>query len=120
MDWTLQTVLPIAALAGAAAVLPWAFHRFMEDTIRALWIAITASTGALTVMGAAIFAVLYTENGLSFGAMQADPLGAAGHFLSLGLRASLVWLPVLALSGISLGQRIEARRGAAMAARDPD
>jgi hypothetical protein len=46
------------------------------------------------------------------------PIEAAVHFLRLGLSSAIVWLPVLLLTGLALGQRSEARLSKLREARE--
>ena len=65
-----------------------------------------ASALILILAGAAIFAALYAAEGVD---LARRPGAAAVHFLRLGLSSAIVWLPVLLLTGLALGQRSEAR-----------
>ena len=58
------------------------------------------------MVGSALFAALYVAEGVDLSRRTGD---AIGHFLRLGLSTSIVWLPLLLLTGLALGQRTEAR-----------
>lgn len=106
LDWTLGTILPLALLAAGGAVVPLALYRLHGPRLRALALNLLASAVILILVGGGAFAVLYTLQGAD---ISRRPLAALLHFLRLGLSSAIVWLPVLLLTGIALGQRSEAR-----------
>jgi|GEM_PF-5253584 len=106
LDWALQTLIPLALLSAGAVILPMLFYRRHGPDLRSLALNLVASAAILIAFGTAIFAVLYLWAGAD---LSRRPAAAAGHLLRLGLSAALIWLPVLLLTGISLGIRSEAR-----------
>lgn len=105
-DWTLGTLLPLALLAAGGALVPVLLYRLHGPELRALALNLVASAAIMLLAGAGLFALLYAAEGVD---LARRPVAAALHFLRLGLSSSLVWLPVLLLAGIALGQRSEAR-----------
>ena len=106
LEWTFQTILPLVLLAAGGAAVPVALYRFHGPGLRALALNLLASALILVAAGGAVFAVLYALEGAD---LARRPLAAVLHFLNLGLSSALVWLPVLLLTGLALGQRSEAR-----------
>lgn len=111
---TLIAILVLGLLGWAVPVL---LMRVLPDTLRGLAVAILVSVPVLTLAGAGLFVWHYARR-VGLGAL-ADP-GAALHFWNLGVRAALIWGPVLALTALGLAHGIERRNGERMAARDPD
>jgi hypothetical protein len=105
-DWSLGTLLPLALLAAGGALVPTALYRLHGPRLAPLALNLAASAFILILAGAAIFAALYAARGVD---VARRPAAAAMHFLDLGLSSALVWLPVLLLTGLALGQRSEAR-----------
>lgn len=119
MSWTAETLVPITLLGLAAVVLPRiAMARGAQTHWRLLRV-LAATAAALVLAGAALFAGLYALRGVPAEALSEMQAQATLHFLRLGLLPALVWLPVLLLNALALAQRIEARRGEALAARKP-
>lgn len=114
---TASTIIPILVLAVLGAVVPVVTMRFLPDSLRGLAVAVMISVVVLTLTGSGLFVWFYAE-GVGLAAVLTRE--AIGHFWSLGVRAALVWLPILALTTLGLGQGIERRRGERMAARDRD
>lgn len=106
LDWTLQTLLPLVFLASAAVLVPVILYRFHGPELRPLALNLLVSTLLLVLLATLLFAGLYISQGAVLGLR---PLAAAVHLLRLGLSSALVWLPVLLLTGLSLGIRSEAR-----------
>lgn len=106
LDWTLQTLVPLALLAAGAVVFPMLFYRRHGPQLRSLALNLLTSAAILVLLGTAIFAVLYVCEGAD---LSRQPSAALAHLFTLGLSAALVWLPILLLTGISLGIRSEAR-----------
>ncbi len=106
LDWSLGTLLPLALLAAGGALVPLAVYRLHGPRLAPLALNLAASALLLIITGAAIFAALYAAEGVD---LARRPGAAAVHFLRLGLSSALVWLPVLLLTGLALGQRSEAR-----------
>lgn len=120
MNWTVETLIPVVLLATLAGALPWALLRNFPRSQRSLALALAGSSLVLCVAGGVLFAGLYLLGGLPTEALTDAPLSNALYFLRLGLSSAIVWLPILLLSGFALAQRIEAEKGAALAARPKD
>lgn len=114
-DWTFGTLLPLALLAAGGALVPLALYRLHGPRLLPLALNLLASALLLVIAGSAVFAVLYAAEGAD---LARRPVAAALHFLRLGLSSSLVWLPILLLTGIALGQRSEARLARLREARE--
>lgn len=114
-DWTLQTVVPAVALALAGAALPLLLVRRHGPSLKALAADLVISAILLVLLGGGLFAALYADQGVD---LARRPVGAAIHLLGLGVSASLVWLPVLLLTGLALGQRTEAQLSKLREARE--
>lgn len=106
LDWSLGTLLPLALLAAGGAVVPLLLYRFHGPRLLPLALNLAASALLLILAGAAVFAALYAAEGVD---LARRPGAAAVHFIGLGLSSAIVWLPVLLLTGLALGQRSEAR-----------
>lgn len=106
LDWTLGTILPLVLLAAGGVALPLGFYRLHGPRLAPLAVNLAVSACLLILAGAVTFAVLYAAEGVD---LTRRPGAAALHFLRLGLSSALVWLPVLLLTGLALGQRSEAR-----------
>jgi hypothetical protein len=115
IDWTLGTLLPLALLAAGGALVPLALYRLHGPRLAPLAINLAVSSLLLILAGAAFFAALYAAEGVD---LTRRPGAAALHFLRLGLSSAIVWLPVLLLTGLALGQRSEARLARAREARE--
>ena len=120
MEFAVATILPIVALGVAGALVPIAAMRLMPDTLIGLSLAAVLSVILLTVGGAILFAFIYGGSGVAVANRLGGAFSVPLHFVGLGLRAALVWAPVLLLTLIALGQGIERRRGERLAARDGD
>jgi hypothetical protein len=106
LDWSLGTLLPLGLLAAGGALVPIALYRLHGPRLAPLALNLAVSALILIIAGAAIFATLYAAEGVD---LTRRPGAAAVHFLNLGLSSAIVWLPVLLLTGLALGQRSEAR-----------
>jgi len=106
LDWSLGTLSLLALLAAGGALLPVALYRLHGPRLAPLALNLAASALLLVFAGAATFAALYAAQGVD---LARRPGAAALHFLRLGLSSALVWLPVLLLTGLALGQRSESR-----------
>ena len=115
IDWTLGTLLPLALLAAGGALVPVALYRLHGPRLAALAVNLAVSALLLILAGAATFAALYAAEGVD---LARRPGAAALHFIRLGLSSALVWLPVLLLTGLALGQRSEARLAKQREARE--
>lgn len=117
MSWLIETSVPILALCSLAVVVPWLAQSLVPQTLPALASILLASALFLVLAGAGIFGWLYAGAGLSTTVLADHPLQASLYFIRLGILPALAWLPILILTGIALGQRIEAARGADAATR---
>jgi hypothetical protein len=106
LDWTLGTILPLVLLGAGGAAVPLGFYGLHGPGLRALALNLLLSAMVLVLAGGGVFAALYAAEGVD---LARRPLAALRHFLQLGVSAAIVWLPVLLLTGIALGQRSEAR-----------
>ncbi|MEL6168296.1 MAG: hypothetical protein AAFR35_06370 [Pseudomonadota bacterium] len=116
MPWILSTAAPAVLLALLGWLLPWALQRYRADTLSSLLQSLAASAFILVLVGTTLFAWLYSDAGL-------DPetlIAGRNHLLHLGLAASLLWGPVLLLTGFVLATGIERRKGEAMVRRRDD
>ncbi len=120
MEFATATIVPILILGAAGALVPIGAMRLMPDTLTGLSLAALLSVILLTIGGAILFIILYGNPGVAVTRQTGVQSSVHVHFSGLGLRAALVWGPVLLLTLIGLGQGIERRRGASMAARDQD
>ena len=117
---TLGTVLAILLLALFGWAVPVILMRFLPDSLRGLLAAVLIAVPLMTLGGSGIFIALYGRQlGVSALGAAATP-EAALHFWSLGVRAALIWGPILAITALGLAQGIERRRGERMAARERD
>ncbi|MEM6824204.1 MAG: hypothetical protein AAF566_03765 [Pseudomonadota bacterium] len=116
----LGTVLTILILAALGWAVPWALMRVMPDSLRGLLAAILIAIPALTLLGSGVFVVLYGKQLGTEGLGAMAGVGAVWHFWSLGVRAALIWGPILAITALALATGIERRRGERMARRDSD
>ena len=114
---TASTIVPILVLAFLGFAVPRLLMVFLPDSLRGLAIALMCSVMVLTLCGSALFVWTYAED-VGLGAVLTP--AALGHFWTLGVRAALIWLPILGLTALGLAQGIERRRGERMAARDKD
>lgn len=114
-DWTLGTLLPLALLAAGGAFVPVALYRFHGPRLASLAANLVISAFILILVGALTFAALYAAEGVD---LARRPGAATLHFLRLGLSSAIVWLPVLLLTGLALGQRSEARLAKLREARE--
>jgi hypothetical protein len=107
LDWSLGTLLPLALLAAGGVLVPLALYRLHGPGLVPLALNLLASACLLILAGSVVFAALYVADGVD---LARRPAAAALHFLRLGLSSALVWLPLLLLTGIALGQRSESRQ----------
>lgn len=107
-------------LALAGAVVPILMARLFEDTLHGLAQALAASCVVLVLAGALLFVAVYAEAGLDVRRLAERPAESLRLFLWQGLRAAIVWVPILLLTAISLGRGVEARRTAKMVRRGKD
>ena len=115
LDWSLGTLLPLVLLAAGGVLVPVALYRLHGPGLMPLALNLLASAILLVLAGGAVFAILYAAEGVD---LAHNPAAAVLHFLRLGVSSSLVWLPVLLLVGLALGQRSEARLSKLREARE--
>lgn len=120
MDFALSTLLPLITLGALGAFVPIACAGRFEDTLAGLGRALAVSVAVLVVAGSVLFVLLYGDQGVDLAAFTDRPVAAIRHFAGLGLKSTLVWGPVMALTALVLAQGVERRRGQRMAARDRD
>jgi len=111
------TIIAIGVLACLGWAVPTVLMRLLPDSLRGLAIALLIAVPVLSLAGGGFFFWTYADK---VGLAGVANRGAAMHFWHLGVRAALIWGPVLALTALGLGTGIERRRGERMAARDPD
>ena len=112
-----ETIFAVVVIGALGWAVPFVLMRFLPDSLRGLLVAVIASVALLALAGTGLFFWLYAGD---VGIRAATTPQAALHFWSLGVRAALIWGPILALTAIAFGTGIERRRGERMAARDPD
>lgn len=112
-----STALPLLCLALAGAGVPIMLARLFEDTHHGLMQALALSCVVLVILGAVLFVAVYAEAGLDIALLAEHPVDSLRLFLWQGLRATIVWVPILLLTAISLGRGVEARRTARMVRR---
>ncbi|MDA3888854.1 MAG: hypothetical protein PF443_08670 [Allgaiera sp.] len=95
----LAILLPVVVLVLIAAAVPiWLARRLGHD-LRARAMNIAISSLSMLVLSGGYFAVLYLLEAPGVaGAISAQPMLAAAHFLWLGLMAGLIWAPVVVLA----------------------
>lgn len=95
----LAILMPVVVLVLIAAAVPiWLARRLGHD-LRARAMNIAISSLAMLVLSGGYFAVLYLLEAPGVaGAIGAQPVQAAAHFLWLGLMAGLIWAPVVVLA----------------------
>lgn len=103
LEWTLETLIQLAALGGLGFGVPVALYRLHGPSLGALAVNLVASVLIVFVAATALFGWLYLRQGV-----PADT-ATLGHVARLGLSSAIVWLPILLLTGLALGQRSEAR-----------
>ena len=117
---TIDTVISVVVLGALGAVVPWLLMRLLPDSQRGLIVAVGVSIVLLTLLGSALFLWLYADEIGLDGLSALIRLDALIHFYQLGIRAAVIWGPILALTALGLAQGIERRRGERLAARAPD
>ena len=114
-----NTGLPLVVLGALAAMLPLVFGGRRASSQGRLAFAILSSATLLLIIGALIFAGFSADGGARvLEAWEAEPKLTAAVFLGMSAYAILVWGPILALVWFALAQGVEARKGAALAARE--
>jgi hypothetical protein len=100
----------------AGRFVPLALYRLHGPRLAPLAINLAVSALLLILAGAATSSPRSTRP--RAWTSPAGPGAAALHFLRLGLSSAIVWLPVLLLTGLGLGQRSEARLAKLREARE--
>lgn len=112
LDWTLETLLQIAGLGVLGALVPVVGYAFHGPGFRALAVNLVLSALVVYALAVALFAALYLGQGVPLSG------AAVARFLVLGAQSAIVWLPVLLLTGLGLGQRSAARQSREREARE--
>ncbi|MCX7644484.1 MAG: hypothetical protein N2Z62_04205 [Rhodobacteraceae bacterium] len=114
----LNTALPLGIIGTAGAVLPRLLvPAGTRSLARLAWVA-GACVPLMLVFAAAVFLALRRAGGADLaGAFAAAPGPVLGELARSAAMSTLVWGPALALSALSLAQRIERLRGEDMARR---
>lgn len=90
-------LLPSLLLIALAILIPRGLERLMPESLGGLLLLGLISALLLWALSALGFALLYRWGGAPLARLWADG-GAFRHFLWLGLRAGLIWAPVLVLA----------------------
>jgi hypothetical protein len=107
-----NTGLPMAVLAGAAVILPRLLVPGDTRSQRAVTVSVLSSAVGLLLLGAAVFAAVYSAGGAGVAsAFSNAPMATGLFFLRLSAMAALLWVPVLALVWFAMAQAVEVRRG---------
>ena len=107
-----NTAVPLVVLMAAALMVP---RLFIDRTTLSHWDVgrgMLFAAALLATAGAAFLAVTYQWNGSNvWGAFLVDPGATLVELLRVSFKASLFWLPVLAIVWFSMAQGVERRRG---------
>lgn len=89
---SLSLVLPVAALAAVAWLVPWGIGKLVPEGVG--WLAVNGvvSSALLGLLAGVGFVFLYGDAG---GAVWRE---APGHFVLLAGKAAIIWAPVMVLS----------------------
>ena len=102
--------LPVLALIALAVAVPHALLRLMPESGWGLVLNAALSGAVLTGLAAAYFAWAYARSSPAvLDLFGARPGAAADYLLGLGLKAGLVWGPVLVLAVSYLPRRWRGR-----------
>lgn len=116
----LNTGLPLLVLGAAGLGLPWLLIPAGTRSLRAAALTLLACVPLLTLAGMAVFGLAMAAGGTDVaGALAEAPFGTLAVLGRSSAPGALVWGPALILAGLSIAQRIEARRGADRARREP-
>lgn len=95
----LSLTLPALLLVALAVIVPRLLERAVPESLAGLVLLGLLSALALWLMSALGFALLYRLQGPDVVALLgARPVDGLGHFLRLGAKAALIWLPVMVLA----------------------
>jgi hypothetical protein len=112
-----NALLPMVILGALAVVLPYILTPKTSRSHRRLTLVIILS-GALTFLAAIVtFALLQPGN--IAGALITAPLTTLLILAKPAALSAIIWIPLLALSGFTLAQRIENLRGRDMVDTKP-
>jgi hypothetical protein len=100
-----------------AVILPVLVARRFQDTQGGLSVALLIAALMLMAVATALVAWMYLVQNADTTILRDAPLAATLYFLSIGAKTSILWAPIVLLTGFSLAQGIERRKGEAMAAR---
>ena len=107
MIWTTQTLLPLAAIAALAILVPKLLARRLPRTLAAVALNLALSAVLLFLAGAAILGGFYLLDTPAIGReLAGNPAGAAEWLARLGLLPVIVWLPILALVTLGIAQKV--------------
>ena len=108
----LNTGLPLALLAALAILLPRLLLPAQTRSHRRLVAVLGVSAALVLAVGCALVAGMKLAGGADLaGAFRAAPLLTLAAIARPAALAAIAWGPLLALSGLSLGHRIEDLRG---------
>jgi hypothetical protein len=114
----LNTALPLAAIGAAGVVLPRLLVPAGTRSLARLALGAAACVPLMLLVAMAVFlAVRWAAGADMAGALAAAPGLVLGELARSAAMSTLVWGPALALSALSLAQRIERLRGEDMARR---
>lgn len=105
LDWTIETLWQIALLGGLAILIPFAFYKLHPPRQRWLVANLLVSAALVYVVAVLLFMYLYSREGV-----VVLPAPRLSSFAILAGKSTLIWLPVLLLTGLGLGQKVEARK----------
>ncbi len=84
--------LPVAALAAAGWLVPWALGRALPDGVA--WLALNAAVSTALLAGGAAAGFVWLFGAAGPAVLRAEP----GHLAQLAARSALVWAPLMVLS----------------------
>jgi len=112
----INTGVPLVVLMAGALVVPRLVLDATTLSHRVLARGVLLSALILMVLGAGMLAVIYQWRGSDVtGAFAADPVATLDELFRVSAKASLFWVPVLALVWFAQAQGVERRRGEARA-----
>lgn len=95
----LSLALPAVLLIAAAILVPRGLERLVPESLAGLVLLGLVSALVLWMASGLGFAVLYHWRGASLALLMGETAAPAfRHFAVLGLRAALIWAPVLVLA----------------------
>lgn len=95
----LSLALPAILLIAAAILVPRGLEPVVPESLGGLVLLGVLSAMALWALSGLGFALLYHLRGATFALLAGENAAPAfRHFAALGLKAALIWLPVLVLA----------------------